>query len=293
MPSPDFPEYPMQHQFDTQNRPVPPLHSKVHTSKKGRAAHIDGIDASPGSLLVSTLGSALAAGAILVFAWLPAEYGIDPTGVGRMLGLTKMGEIKQQLYAEAALEDAVAAANAGADTIAANGTDPMLSARLESIEKQLATIAVMLKAAPQAQAQTSGSPAPEPAAPAPQVALAPAPAPFPAPAPAPAPVETDWRDEVSYTLVPGEGVEVKLVMAEGAVADFEWTANGSVLNHDTHGDGGGKSVTYERGRSVPDQRGQLRASFTGNHGWFWRNRTGDPVTFTLRTRGDYSKMLAP
>ena len=32
---------------------------------------------------------------------LPSEYGIDPTGVGRLLGLTQMGNIKMQLAAEA------------------------------------------------------------------------------------------------------------------------------------------------------------------------------------------------
>ena len=39
--------------------------------------------------------------AIGVMVYLPAEYGVDPTGVGSILGLTEMGEIKQQLEAEA------------------------------------------------------------------------------------------------------------------------------------------------------------------------------------------------
>ena len=38
---------------------------------------------------------------ILVTVVLPAEYGIDPTGAGRALGLTEMGEIKQELQQEA------------------------------------------------------------------------------------------------------------------------------------------------------------------------------------------------
>lgn len=282
----------MNHQFDTQNRPVPPHHSKVHASKRAGTAHIDGIEASPGSLLVSTLGSAAVAGAILVFAWLPAEYGIDPTGVGRILGLTKMGEIKQQLYAEAAIEDAVAAGKAASTTVLSNSSDTQLSSRLEAIEKQLATIAVMLKARPQARV-TEPVVTASPASTSPiETQTAAAPVPTPAPAPS-EPVPAEWRDEVSYTLAPGQGVEVKLVMAEGAVAEFEWTANGAVLNHDTHGDGGGQNVMYERGRSVPEQRGQLTAAFTGNHGWFWRNRTDQPVTFDLRTRGEYSRMVAP
>ena len=33
---------------------------------------------------------------------LPAEYGIDPTGIGRALGLTQMGEIKKSLTEKAA-----------------------------------------------------------------------------------------------------------------------------------------------------------------------------------------------
>ena len=114
-----------------------------------------------------------------------------------------------------------------------------------------------------------------------------------APATPPAPAAPLWRDEVSYTLAPTEGIEIKLVMAEGARIAFEWTANGSVLNYDTHGDGGGLNITYEQGRGVPGQSGELVAAFDGNHGWFWRNRTDAPVTFTLRTRGDYDRMIAP
>ena len=56
---------------------------------------------STASLLRSTVLAIVGAAAILVTVVLPAEYGIDPTGVGRMLGLTDMGETKQQLAAEA------------------------------------------------------------------------------------------------------------------------------------------------------------------------------------------------
>jgi hypothetical protein len=66
-----------------------------------------------------------------------------------------------------------------------------------------------------------------------------------------------------------------------------------VVNYDTHGDGSGQKISYEQGRGVPDQAGELTAAFTGNHGWFWRNRTDAPVTVTLRTAGDYAEMKAP
>jgi len=56
---------------------------------------------SPRQLLLSTLLALAAAIAILLTIVLPAEYAIDPTGMGRLLGLSKMGEIKVQLAAEA------------------------------------------------------------------------------------------------------------------------------------------------------------------------------------------------
>lgn len=55
-------------------------------------------------LVGSTLIALAGAAALLVTVVLPSEYGIDPTGVGRILGLTEMGEIKIQLAEEAASE---------------------------------------------------------------------------------------------------------------------------------------------------------------------------------------------
>lgn len=52
-------------------------------------------------LLKSTLIAGASAAAILISVVLPAEYGIDPTGVGTVIGLTEMGEIKSQLASEA------------------------------------------------------------------------------------------------------------------------------------------------------------------------------------------------
>lgn len=59
---------------------------------------------STGKLVKSTILALLVAVAILVTAVLPAEYGIDPTGIGHVLGLKRMGEIKMSLAKEAAAE---------------------------------------------------------------------------------------------------------------------------------------------------------------------------------------------
>lgn len=219
--------------------------------------HIRGIEASSGGLIRATLGAAVAAGAILVLFWLPAEYGIDATGLGRAMGLTEMGEIKQQLHAEAAPVEAPATAGPAA-------VDPQVLDRLSAIEAQVAAIAVRVGAAPAPTVVADATPTP--------------------------PV---WRDTWSFTLQPGDGIEAKLRMQEGEQAEFEWTANGGVLNHDMHGDGNGQEISYEQGRAVPGQEGILTAAFTGNHGWFWRNRTEVPVTMTLNVRGAYERLLTP
>lgn len=197
-------------------------------------------------LLRSTALAAISAIVILVAIVLPAEYGIDPTGMGRVLRMTEMGEIKQQLAAEAA-----------ADATAASAGNPAAP-----------VAAVMANAS----AATSDAPIP-----APKAALTAQP-------------QANWRDEVTFTLASGEGKEIKLRMNEGEKAEFEWVVNGGSVNFDTHGDGGGRSISYEKGRGVPADDGNLVAAFTGNHGWYWRNRGQATVKVVLRTRGQYSDL---
>ncbi len=79
-------------------------------------------------------------------------------------------------------------------------------------------------------------------------------------------------------------------MVKGAQANYAWTAHGAVVNFDTHGDGGGENISYEKGRGVAEDEGVREAAFDGNHGWFWRNRTGGDVTVTLRVSGDYTEI---
>lgn len=93
---------------------------------------------------------------------------------------------------------------------------------------------------------------------------------------------------MSFTLAPGQGTEIKLKMKQGETALFSWKVQGGVVNFDTHGDGGGQSISYEKGRAVAADDGQLVAAFTGNHGWFWRNRGKADVTVVLQTGGAYS-----
>lgn len=211
-----------------------PLRAELPTSKQ---------------LTRSTVIAAVCAAALLATVVLPAEYGIDPTGAGRLLGLTEMGEIKTRLAKEAQADAAPAASDADASA-------------------------------------TSMPPAASPAP-----TTKPAPVNEAAAAPAEKAIAAvKWRDEMTITLSPGEGSEVKMRMKEGERAVFAWSVQGGVVNFDAHGDGGGRSISYEKGRSVPADEGDLVAAFTGNHGWFWRNRGEDKVTLVLRTSGDYADL---
>lgn len=60
-------------------------------------------------LVKSTIIAAVVASVLLVTVVMPAEYGIDPTGIGKVTGLKTMGEIKMSLAEEAAREKVAAA----------------------------------------------------------------------------------------------------------------------------------------------------------------------------------------
>ena len=60
---------------------------------------------SSSQLFKSTIIALAIAGVLLLCVVIPAEYGTDPTGVGKLLGLKKMGEIKTKLKIEAINED--------------------------------------------------------------------------------------------------------------------------------------------------------------------------------------------
>lgn len=225
---------------------------------------------STAKLLRSTAIAVVTAGALLVTIVLPSEYGIDPTGVGTALNLTEMGEIKMQLADEA---------EADAAMDAANRTNPP-AVEVEPTG-QAATTSVAPVVAPVA-------PPPPPAPPAPErqssiLGM------IGAMLVSPAAAQEQRQDEMTITLQPGEGAEIKLTMVEGEIAAFAWAVSeGGAVNYDTHGDGGGQNISYEKGRGVASDEGQLQAAFTGRHGWFWRNRGDAPVSLTIRTSGTYT-----
>jgi len=185
---------------------------------------------------------------LLITVVLPAEYAIDPTGVGRALGLTEMGEIKAQLAQEAEADQANS------------------------------VVVIAPKALPNESIKDE-----------PEVVLAQQEVTYPKTEVA-AEVEPAWKDKIMLSLKPGQGAEVKLVMEKGQIAQFDWTSKGGPINYDTHGDGNGNSISYKKGRGVPNKKGEIEAAFTGSHGWFFRNRNDETVMVILKTNGDYAEM---
>ena len=191
-------------------------------------------------LVRSTVIALLTAVGLLVTVVMPSEYAVDPTGVGRALGLTQMGELKI-ILAQEALADA---------------TPPQASAPAPAMQV--------------AQVQPVAKPVAQPA---------------------PTPTSALKTNQMSVTLKPGEGTEIKLEVLKGKSVSYEWTAVGGPVNFDTHGEpyNGEKGYfhSYNKGKQVKSDKGEFTAIFDGTHGWFWRNRSNNDVTIALKTNGDY------
>lgn len=227
---------------------------------------------SAAQLRRSTFISAGVALTLLVTVLLPAEYAIDPTRIGRVLGLTQMGEIKRQLAAEDAAQ---AAQTSGLGAI---------EQRMTALQEQMRQLEPLVALAQGARPAAAVAAPPPAAAASPQAA-------------APASRAAGRSDETQFTLRPDQGIEVKLRMREGAEARYAWSVNAGHVNFDTHGEppnaARGFKHAYGTGRSATADQGTLTAAFDGTHGWFFRNRSGRTVTVTLRTDGEYDALIRP
>jgi len=181
--------------------------------------------APTGKLLAACGVAAVGAAAILTLFVLPAERGVDLTGLGRVLGLTGMASAAPVGPAEAAPQAVTAP-----------------------------TKATIAKAAPLR------------------------------------------SDEMTLTLPPHSGVEVKAEMAAGDHMIFRWEATGPV-KADMHGEppnaGDEEFTTYWKEADLTSGQGAFTAPFAGIHGWYWRNRGETPVTVKVRTNGFYKALIQP
>jgi hypothetical protein len=169
--------------------------------------------------VIGALAALAIGGAALTIFVLPAEFGIDPTGAGKALGLTKLVE-PENIYLQRGMK-----------------------------REGVLTLTPI------------------------------------------SPPRAGWNDDWQMELAPYEAVEFKYTLAKGQAMDFAWEAP-AVLEYDMHAHPfeGGEELTesYSIGQAQRMQ-GRYVAAFTGLHGWYWQNRTMNPVTVTLRAAGPFTQ----
>jgi hypothetical protein len=205
-------------------------------------------------LVTSTLIALVIAVVLLMTVILPAEYAKDPTGIGQWLGLKNMGEIKQQLAAEALRDSPKSTPNATVSSLAD-----------KSLVKELKTLPIVVKeitttsSLERSNKQVTAKPA--------KVAIA----------------------SRIVTLKPGEAAEIKLSMNKNTTVKYEWSVDTGHVNYDTHADNANtRYFAYHKAKAIREDKGVLTAAFNGKHGWFWRNRSQQTLTLTLQVTGDFS-----
>lgn len=198
------------------------------------------------TLLWGSLAAVAVAAVAVVGFVLPAEYGIDPTGIGKALGLTKLAEPAENIY--------LARGKKRTNTLFALPTTDKPDAA--TLDRVLAANKLAM--------------------------------------PAGAEVKTD---RFTFELAPYEGIELKYVLAQGAPMIFAWTASKQVnVDMHAHPFQGGTDLTESYViADLPGQTAAYVAPFTGIHGWYWQNRTLEPVTLTLNAAGAFtgSKIFDP
>ena len=104
--------------------------------------------------------------------------------------------------------------------------------------------------------------------------------------------KSEMSHEKKITLAPNQGTEIKVTMTKGSKVHYVWRTNGGTAVFDQHGDSKELKINYHSYSKGTGQmrEGVLEAAFDGDHGWFWRNRTSTPMTITLKTEGEYTRI---
>jgi len=105
--------------------------------------------------------------------------------------------------------------------------------------------------------------------------------------------QSQRKDSISITIPARGDKEYKFQLTKGATLEYTWQTSGVALFYDFHGEPTGDTSGYFKSfkKSTDSQAsGSLTASFTGTHGWYWKNNSPRPVTITLKTIGEYQRL---
>jgi len=156
------------------------------------------------TLMKATIIALIVAALALVSIILPAEYNIDPTGIGEKLGLTALA-------------------------------NPVIKSAANIVPKQSS-------------------------------------------------------DSVDVIVPAGRGVEFKFSMQKFQKMTYEWKTDGEPLYFDLHGEPEGDTTGYFESYAIAtlnEMKGSFTAPFSGAHGWYWKNKSSNPVSVKLNVNGEY------
>jgi hypothetical protein len=99
------------------------------------------------------------------------------------------------------------------------------------------------------------------------------------------------QESVEFKVGPDGWMEYKYRLDKGEALLYSWKATSPVefeFHAEPDGAPRGYAETYEKQTASSQATGTLTAPFSGIHGWYWKNRTGQDVTITLNTAGFYN-----
>lgn len=222
-------------------------------------------------LLRATAIAVALAAVLLVTTVLPAEFGIDPTGLGARLGLDALAQTTGEAPATAGPPAAAVEAAAFASTTAPPAPPP-LDITSPAGAGNAEEAAKALQAFGASPGQTFNAAA------------------------ARQRLSTYRPETMTVTLAPGKGVEIKAPMNNGDGMVFRWRSSAPVAV-DMHGDRTGAAqdvyTSYWIEAAQAQGSGNFTAPFDGNHGWYWVNRGATPATITLEVAGFQQALFRP
>jgi hypothetical protein len=102
------------------------------------------------------------------------------------------------------------------------------------------------------------------------------------------------KELLEFELAVDAAVEYKALMVRGDTIVYSWQTNGSDVYTDFHGhdEAGGPDffTRYKETESAADA-GTILAPYSGQHGWYWLNISGRPITIKLEVAGFYDEIV--
>jgi hypothetical protein len=106
----------------------------------------------------------------------------------------------------------------------------------------------------------------------------------------PAQAGSDEYQVIEVTVPAGQGVEYKFSMQQNDKMTYEWLTDGPSLYFDLHGEPQGDTTGYFESYAIATlngMKGSFTAPFAGSHGWYWKNKSDQPIAVQLMVKGQY------